>query len=367
MANESQQNINTGSDEISLKDLIFKLGKWRRYLFSKWLIILLSGLLGGALGFYYAYCKKPIYTATTTFVLEDEKGSGGLGNLAGLASIAGVDVGGGGGIFQGDNIMELYKSRKMIVQTLMTEVIVDEKKQTLAERYIEFNGLRKSWAKNPAFEKLKFANDRINDGIKSLSNNRLRDSLIGLMVADITMNYLTVSKPDKKLAIIKVDVRSQDEFFAKAFDEAIVKNVNDFYTQTKTKKSLQNVQIVQHKTDSVRAIMNRSIYTAVAIADATPNLNPTKQVQRIAPAQKAQFSAETNRAILSSLVQNLEMSKVALMKETPLLEIIDKPVYPLFKEGLGRIKGIISGGLIAGILCIIVLILSEVYKNIINE
>ncbi|RZJ80534.1 MAG: lipopolysaccharide biosynthesis protein, partial [Flavobacterium sp.] len=107
MTTESQQNINTQEEDISLKDLILKVGQWWRYLLSKWLIILVFGFIGGALGFTYAYFKKPIYTATTTFVLEDEKSGGGLGNLAGLASMAGVDLGGGGGgIFQGDNILE---------------------------------------------------------------------------------------------------------------------------------------------------------------------------------------------------------------------------------------------------------------------
>ena len=38
----------------------------------------------------------------------------------------------------------------------------------------------------------------------------------------------------------------------KAFNDNIVKNVNDFYIQTKTKIEFQNVQILQHQTDSVR-------------------------------------------------------------------------------------------------------------------
>ncbi|RZL46388.1 MAG: lipopolysaccharide biosynthesis protein [Pedobacter sp.] len=362
---DSQQHINTESDEISLKELILKIQQWWGYLLSKWIIILAFGLIGGALGFFYATTKKPIYTATTTFVLEDEKlGGGGLGSLAGLASMAGVDVGGGGGIFQGDNILELYKSRKMLQQTLLTKINVNGKLQTLVERYIQFNELQKKWAEKPELLKLQFKADSLVQGNIYLKPNRLRDSLLTEIVADISKNYLLVAKPDKKLSIIKVDVKSEDELFAKSFNEAIVKNVNDFYLQTKTKKSLQNVQILQRKTDSVRAVMNGAIYTAVAVADATPNLNPTRQVQRVAPAQRAQFSAETNKAILSSLVQNLEMSKVTLMKETPLLEVIDQPIYPIHKERFGRIKGIISGIVIFTIALIFFLTLSKAFKSI---
>lgn len=367
MTKESQQeNINNQSDEISLKELILKIRDWWRYILSKWVIILAFGLLGGALGFWYATFKKPVYTATTTFVLEDEKGGGGLGNLAGLASMAGVEIGNGGGIFQGDNIFELYKSRKMIVQTLLSKVEINGKRKLLIDRYIDFNELREKWSKMPSLIDLKFDVDSIEDGAFALNPNRLRDSVLTSIVNDIKKNYLLVAKTDKKLSIIEVAVKAKDEVFAKLFNEAIVKNVNDFYLLTKTKKSQQNIQIIQQKADSVRAVMNGAIYSAVAVVDATPNLNPTRQAQRIAPAQRAQFSAETNKAILSSLVQNLEMSKLALMKETPLLEVIDQPVYPLNKENFGKIKGIFIGGILFGFLATFFLLIKKLYKNIIN-
>jgi len=366
MTTESlKNNTPNESDEISLKELILKTRAWYRYLLSKWLIILIFGLLGGVLGFYYAYTKKPIYTATTTFVLEDEKSGGGLGNLAGLASMAGVDLGGsGGGIFQGDNILGLYKSRTMLEQTLLTSVKSDGKTQLLVEKYIDFNKLRQQWAKKPALVNLAFTVDSLQNRSKILKPNRLRDSILGVIVGDINKNYLSVSKPDKKLSTIQVDVKAIDEFFAKAFNDELVKNVNEFYIATKTKKTLQNVQILQRKTDSVRAVMNGAIYTAVAVADATPNLNPTRQVQRVAPAQRAQFSAETNKSILAEMVKNLEMTKMSLLKETPLIQVVDQPIYPLKEEKLGKIKGIAIGGILFGFLTVAFLLVRKTLKNI---
>lgn len=362
MTTESQQ-YNQG-DEISLKELILKIQEWWQYLLSKWVIILIFGLLGGMLGFAYAYTKKAMYTATTTFVLEDEKGGGGLGNLAGLASVAGVDLGGGGvGIFQGDNILELYKSRTMIEKTLLTAVNYHGKKQLLIDRYIDFNKLRENWAKKPELVKLQFSEE---DQLKTNKEQRLRDSVMEVIVNNINKNYLKVAKPDKKLSIIKADVKSEDEFFAKTFNDQIVKNVNDFYVQTKTKKSLDNVAILKQKTDSVRRVINGAIYTAVAVADATPNLNPTRQVQRVAPAQRAQFSAETNRTILAELVKNLEMAKMSLLKEMPLIQVVDQPIYPLTKEKLGKAKSMIIGGILLGFLACLFLIIRRIVKQILS-
>jgi len=352
------------SDEVTLKDIILKLGDWFSYLLSKWVIICVFGLIGGAIGFAYASSKKKMYLASTSFVLEEGDKGGGLSQYAGLASMAGIDIGGSGGtgIFQGDNILELYKSRAMIQKTLLTEVVNNGKKELLVDSYIDINELKKDWDKDPKMKGFHF--QKLASDTSVLKPDRLRDSVLGVIVKDIAKNYLKVDKPDKKLGIIQADVKAPDEFFAKSFNNQIVKVVNDFYIQTKTKKSIQSVVILQQKTDSVRRVMNGSIYTAAAIADATPNLNPTRQVQRIAPVQRSQFSIEANKAILAELTKNLELSKISLRKETPLIQVVDEPVLPLEITVFGKLKGIVIGGLAAGFLTCAVLIIRRVFKMI---
>lgn len=363
MTAESQQQVTNSTDEISLKELILKIRQWWLYILSKWIVISVFGLLGGVIGIGYSYLKKTTYNATTTFVLEDEKGTGGLGNLVGLASMAGVDLGSsGGGIFQADNILSLYNSRTMIEKTLLTSVEADGRKQLLVERYIDFNELRDKWSKNRELVDFKFSMN----GSENSKPDRLRDSILAIMVSDISKNYLFVTKPDKKISTIQVDVKAKDETFAKDFNDELVKNVSEFYIQTKTKKTIQNVNILQHKTDSVKAVMNGAIYTAVEVADATPNLNLTRQVQRLAPAQKAQFSAETNKGVLGELVKNLELAKITLLKETPLVQIIDKPILPLENDRIGKIKGFIFGAGLSVILGVFFLLVRKMLKQILN-
>lgn len=346
------------SNDVTLKELILKFGKGYKYLLSKWPIVVCFGLLGGALGFVYARYKQPVYSATTTFVLEDGDRAGGVGQYAGLASMVGLDLGGGsgGGIFQGDNILELYRSRTMIEKTLLTEVDYNGEKQLLVDRYINFNGLRKSWDKKPELAGIGFN--------KSSSFTRLQDSILGLIVNDIDKNYLKVVKPDKMLSIIKAEVKANDEFFAKAFNNQIVKNVNDFYIRTKTKKSISNVAILQQKADSISNVMNGAIYSGAAAMDATPNLNPTRQMQRTVPMQRSQFSAEANKAVLAELIKNLELSKIALRKETPLIQVIDEPIFPLVKEKIGKLKAIAIGGVLGGFITCLVIIIKRLFKGV---
>ena len=350
-------------DEISIRELAFKVRDWYRYLRSKSVMILIAALIGAVIGFTYALLKKPVFTATTTFVLENaDGGGGGLGQYAGIASMVGIDLAGGsGGIFQGENIIELYRSRMMIEQTLLSSVELKGEQVLLIDQYIRFNKLRERWAKTPALSAVQFGREPLKKG------DRLRDSILRESVKDIQNNYLSVGKLDKKLSIIKVEVKSEHEEFAKAFNEQLVKNVNDFYVRTKTKKSLENVQILQQKTDSVRAVMNRAIYSTAAVADATPNLNVTRQVQRSAPMQRSQFSAETNKAILAELVKNLEISKISLRKETPLIQVIDQPVLPLEKKAVGKLLSMLIGASVLGAVVIMLLFLKKLWSDLVSD
>ena len=84
----NKQNPN---DEISLKELIEKAKDWVVYLLSQWKIIILAGFIGAGLGFAYSFIKKPVYTATLSYALEDGKSGSGLGGALGLASSFGLD------------------------------------------------------------------------------------------------------------------------------------------------------------------------------------------------------------------------------------------------------------------------------------
>ena len=360
MSQENLQLSTTGNPEISVKEVFQTFGTYYKFLLSKKLLIFSIALLGGLLGLAYAFWKKPVFTATTTFVLESGDSPGNMGQYAGIASLIGLDLNTGGGIFQGNNILELYRSRTMIEKTLLSEVPYRGKKILLIDRYVDINRLREEWADKKQLHNVKFQSDWLN---LPEAEMRLQDSLLQEIAADINKNYLVVNKPDKN-SIIRVDVNAKDEFFAKAFNDMIVAKVNDFYVQTKTHKSLSNVRILQAKTDSIRQSMNREIYSAAAVADATPNLNPTRQLQRNAPIQRSQFSAEANRAILGELVKNLELSKMSLLRETPLIQVVDYPKFPLYRAIPGKISSFIKGMILFGFLAVIVLLTKKMFQDI---
>jgi hypothetical protein len=362
MTQLSNRDINANPNEESIDDIELKLKQGLKSLLARWKVIVLAIVIGGGLGLAYAVLKKPVYKATLSFALEDDKasGGGGLGAALGLASQFGIDLGGGGGgAFSGDNLLELMKSRSMIEKSLLTDVTINGKRQTLAELYIDFNKLRDKWKEKEGIKDVHFL-----PGADPDKFSLKQDSLLGEFHKELIKSCVTVDKADKKLSIISVVVSSKSELFSKFFAEVLVKNVSDFYVTTKTKKSTQNVMVLQRQTDSVRRELNSAILGVASNTDRTPNPNPNLQILRT-PSQRKQVDVQANTAILTELVKNLEITKLSLRKETPLVQIIDKPILPLEKSETSVPLAILIGTTLGAFLSVFVLFFLRPVLNIV--
>jgi hypothetical protein len=346
-------------DEVSFKDIVYKCKLAVKYVSTSWKVIILCAIIFGLFGLGYSFYKKPVYLASSTFVLDGGGKGGALSQYSGLASLAGIDLGGSsGGIFQEDNIIELYKSRIMIERTLLSPITINGKNILLIDRYINYNKLRDKWKKSGVSDSISFDSD-------PAKFNRKQDSIITSIAETFNKTVLSVAKIDKKLSIIKVDVVTTDELFAKEFNIKLVETVNNFYTQTKTKKSLQNLLILQRQADSTRAVLNNSISGVASAIDAAPNANPALSTLRV-PSQRKQVDVQANSAIYTEIVKNLEISKISLRQETPLIQLIDEPVLPLTISKVGKVKGFAIGFLLGAILSVIFIVIKKVASNLMS-
>jgi hypothetical protein len=345
-------------DEISLKELIAKGKDWYAYFLLQWKIILIIGCFGGLLGLVYCIVKKPIYKAVLTFVIEDDKSSGSGGVLS-LASQFGISLGASGGsIFEGSNLLELFKSRTMVEKALMKPVVYKGKTISLAEMYIQNNNWREYWNKNPKFTKIQFL-----PNTKRIYFTRVQDSILGEMYNDLSKNSLLVEQKDKKIAIVTMEVSSTNELFSKFFCENLTNEVGLFYVATKSKKARTNMDVLTRQTDSIRRELNNAISGLATANDNTFNLNPALNVRRV-PSARRQVDVQANTAILTELVKQTELAKVTVRRETPLLQVVDRPILPLKYEKTRKAKGIIVGGLIAGFIIFLGLILKRILSNL---
>ena len=344
-------------DEISLKELLLTLQSWRKYLLSKWIVIGIAGLVGAGLGLVYAMKQRPQYIGELTFVLEDSK-AGGLAAYTGLASQFGLDLGSGGssGLFEGDNIMEFLKSRLMLEKTLLTPVKVDNKEITLADLYIHFTELDKMWEKDTALKGLHYP-----VGQPRESFSLKQDSILDFMRNEIGKRNLNVSKIDKKLSFIVVQVASEDQLFSKLFTERLVAEATDFYVRTKTKRSKTNVDKLQAIADSLELQLNKKTYSTAVAQDL--NVNPIRQVANVETEIRSRDKMVL-QTMYAEVVKNLEISKMTMAQETPIVQVIDTPILPLKKERFGKLKGLILGGFVGGFLILIILIVRKMIRDV---
>ncbi|MFT7055467.1 MAG: hypothetical protein ACJAR3_001095 [Roseivirga sp.] len=346
-------NNHSSEENITLAVLVHRIKNWLLFMISKWPKIVLGTLLIGGLFFtYQLLLKDNSYRAETTFVLESEGGGIG-GQLSSLANLTGINLGSmseGSSLFQIDNIIELYRSYRMMRKTLLTEVEVSSKKQRLITHYIEEAKLTKKLsASGVDFE---VADERLQ--IK-------HDSVLKKVVEDILKYNLSVTKPSRKLTILSVVYTSNNQEFSKVFNETLVKHVNEFYLDTKTKRSGDNLKILLLQTDSVKQVLDNTISQLAEFNERNPNLNPLRATELI-PYQKLQIDVRSSAAVYEELVKNLEISKIAYRNNQPLIQVIDEPILPLKNQKMKWYKALVIGLAIGGVLMVFWITMSYFYK-----
>jgi hypothetical protein len=353
------QNIRLDADP-SIKDILLRLVEWKNYFLGRWKLILLFSLIGAGLGITAAIIKKPSYVAELTFVMESGSNNNGLGAYLGLASQFGIDVGGNSsGIFEGDNIIEFLKSKLMIEKALLSTIRVKNKDYTLAQWYLTFNGYTDSWSKDPILKNFVFPVSLNPDSL-----SRIQDSVMTTLHNKMLKQHLVVDKVDKKIGFYTVGCLSRDEIFSKVFVERLVKEATEFYINTKTKRAKENVDRLQEQADNMERQLDKKTYAAATIQDI--NANPARQMAGV-PLELATRDKIVLQTMYGEIVKNLELSKISMAQETPIIQVIDTPRLPLEIKNLGKLKGGAIGALAAGFFIVAYLIVRRVLQSILNS
>ncbi|MFM1946675.1 MAG: hypothetical protein RL207_958 [Bacteroidota bacterium] len=354
MSNQSTEN-QLQKDEVSLKELILKGKEWFAYLWGyKWYIII-AGILGGALGFAYAkYFTKPSYTSTVSFTMEQKGSSGGaLGGLASSLGLGDLPSSSSSGMFGGENVLYLMKSNRIIHQSLK-EAQAELKGDNLLNAYL-LNHFEKPLKE----KKIKL----FPQNLDTLSFTRKQDSLLLAITKTIREAQIVAERQDKKTTIINLDVKDVNEQWAYLFSKALVKNAIDLYLEIKVGKLMRTENELIQKKDSIRGLLDGSITTLAFETD----MNSHTPLMRYKTNQaKKQIDVEVLKSMYSTVIQNLEVTKIQRAQEEPIIEIIDEPLLPLEKNQFGKLKGLILGAILVSLLIAVVLICRKVLIGIIR-
>ena len=324
---------NTGTETIKYSELKAIVFRFLNYFISQYKIILYITLITSALGLLYGKLQPSTFKATSTFIVEDKSGKGG-GGLSGLASQFGIDVGGltggGAGLFDGDNILEIIKSRAIIEKVLLTKMEEPSsiKGQTIADYYIQVEDLQgKFERKNINVKSLNFA--ELSGGAKHTVQ---QDSVLYVLFDRINKD-LNVEKKNKKSTIITLEVVSGDQVFSKIFAEELLKQTSDLYIDIKTGNLSRSINKIQQKADSLQNSL-RGIYQKSFQAENATKLYNVNSSLRINTSQTeiAARDKTVSSTLYGEVVKNLETLKLSLINQTPVIQVLDTPKYPLFDQ-----------------------------------
>ena len=338
-------------EEIQLKEIFLKIGELKKEVYSYsfqiiCLIILIVSISAGA-----SYIKDAKYKSELTFVVEDKQQSSPLSSMTGLASQFGLDMfSNSNSTFSQKNIMELLKSRGVISKALMQTAYINNKHDLFIHHYLTIYNLKEDWNNDNQLKNLNF-NDKL---------TVTHDSITALIWDNIIENDLFVNIKNDETDIIYLSFYCKNELFAKLFSESLIYEMSRMYISYQTKQSSNTIDFLQNRADSVFLELQDSEQEFARIKDIN---------QRIikASGRLKEFQIMRNVEVLNTmyleLVKNLEISKMTLLNQTPIIQVIDKPILPLENTKMS----IALVMMISFILTLIVSILYIVLRKLVND
>jgi hypothetical protein len=323
----------------SLTEIMDTLRSIAHYCMRKWSVFVLFILVGASLGGFYRYNEKPKYEATTTFILEEKSGTG--GGLSGLASQFGFNLGGmaEGGLFSGDNILNILKSRKIVEQVLLTKVEVSSGSPSLADVYLDFTGLRKRWNRNSRFKEIHFPASKEECG-------PLVDSVLNVVYENLIEKNLSTDRTSKQGSIISVKVTAANSDFARLMSQRLVQEAGKMYLDIRVGATERNIKQLQDRSDSLLVLLNNRSYKAASsqLLDINPGIKTAAVPVEIANRDKTVLGT-----LYAEVTKNLEASKVLLSQQTPIIQLLDTPGYLLEDQRKSMLYYIVIGSVIGGL------------------
>ena len=329
---------------VKLADVLDSLTRFLAYLVrnARLATLLMAVTTSIALGYYFL--QKPAYEGTVTFILEEKSGGMG-GGLSGLASQFGFDIGslsGNSGMFSGDNILDILKSRSIIEKVLLSKVdsTKGSNSSTMVDLYLDFSHLRSKWeGKSQELANISFTN--LADGRQ---HSLVQDSVLYVVYDKLFKKHITVERLNKKGSIIKINTVSTNQVFSKIFTERLLTETKKLYIDVKTGISAANVARLEARADSLMKALNSKSYQSATMQIVDAN---TAYKSAAVPGEVSQRDKMVNYAIYTEVMKNLEASRMALANQTPAIQLLDYSRYPLDdqKKSLWILLavGIISG------------------------
>jgi uncharacterized protein involved in exopolysaccharide biosynthesis len=284
-----------------------------------------AGIIGGVIGFTYAYLDSPKYNAQLKFVMRSDPGSGLSSGLAGLSSILGSGTGPGGSGSGLERVIELVGSDRIIGNALLKEAEVNGKKDLLVNHYINLQGYKKQWDKDSILSKVQYSSGVLFADLDFPQRKAIKLIIISLIGKDNTSKLIAKSF-NKKSGVVTLAVTYKNEDFAIELTNSIYQEVIEFYSDQSLAATSNNVQVLTLKADSIRRELEATRRAFARNSDKALGL----LLQEDKVENKGLSFKENMLSLMYAEVQkNLETLRFLEASSMPSFSIIDQPFSPI--------------------------------------
>ena len=295
-------------NEATLKDVIISVRDYIKELKKKIFLIFSIVLLFVIIGYFYSISKYDKYVATISFIVEDNSEGLNISSMNGMASQFGFDLSGNSASsFSQQNVIELLKSRRIIESTLNQYSIITDVNSKFLDHYVEINSL-------------------IEDSSLLNINETFIDSITNVVWKQILDGKLSLSYQNDDASILNLNYVSPIPEFAKKFSEGLINQMSDMYSEYQTEKTRLSLNNLQNRSDSVFYELQQAERNLARVKDR--NLKVITSSGRL---DEIKYMREVKvlNAMYLELVKNLEILKMTLLEDTPIIQVVDYPILPL--------------------------------------
>ncbi|MEI7801033.1 MAG: hypothetical protein WCI97_00135 [Bacteroidota bacterium] len=317
---ENKETINRIEEtEISFSKIFERLKSTWKLLLKKWWILSIATIMGAGTGWLYCYITGTTYVANCTFTVQGQSASSSLLSSAlSLASSLGISTKGGGPSSYDNNFFaNLMQSRRIVKESLLQEETVKGKKDLFANFYIQLYGYNDDWEGDNRLDGFTFKHNKIS------TLTRLEDSVLNF-IYDKVMDDNLVVKFDDSEPFNNANFTSTSYDFSSKIMKHILDNTSSYYLREMYVLNDNNMMIAQKRLDS---IANAIRILDQRVAKLKDNSSSTIRQSGLVDLNTALRDQGLLSVQYSSAVNNFELAKVALMTQSPVLDIIDDPLF----------------------------------------
>lgn len=355
MKESEQKPGDTG--EIDLVELLSKVWQGRRKVVRYTLWGVLAGLV-------VAFSLPPEYTTTVTMAPEERGASTNMGNLGGLAAMAGVDLGGMSG---SDGIaVEIYP--EVISSTpFLAEVgaipVVGRRIPTPISLY-EYcdRELRTPWWSTVLRLPMRLVGAVLGRGGRSddsaaIDPHRLtprQDAVFTTLRERIAIGI------DKKTGIVSAGATMQDPEVAAAAADSLVAKLQKYIIDYRTEKARRDYLFIQSLYEEALADYYAKQQRYARYVDANQHvIRESVRVER----ERLQSEQQLAYSLYSSLASQRESARIKVQEQTPSLTVIEPAGVPVRKSGTSRATILVGFAFLGALAAVAAILFREFFAK----